>query len=147
MTEVIVHTHNEDNSRVVVTYPSGEISINELIERVVDKSKPYTIINEDDLPNDTNYFEAWQLIDGKIVINMDKARDRHRDILRDERQKYFASLDILFMRAIEAMNIELQQDLASQKQKLRDITSHPAIMLATTTIELHALNIDSLLNQ
>lgn len=71
-----------------------------------------------------------------ITINLTKAKDIAKDNLRTERAPVLATLDVAFMRAVEAGNTSLQTAIAGQKQELRDITSHSSI--------INASNVDSL---
>ena len=71
-----------------------------------------------------------------ITINLTKAKDIAKDNLRTERAPVLATLDVAFMRAVEAGNTSLQTAIAGQKQELRDITSHTSITGAS--------NVDSL---
>ena len=71
-----------------------------------------------------------------ITINLTKAKDIAKDNLRTERAPVLATLDVAFMRAVEAGNTSLQTAIAGQKQELRDITSHTSITDAS--------NVDSL---
>lgn len=146
MTQIIVFENPEDASRVFLLTPTGELSIDELIQRHVDIYKPYKIMDEGDLPQEDNiYFAAWQLINDNIVINLEKAKDIHRNMLRQQRTERFASLDVAFMRALEQGDTVKQQEIALQKQKLRDIPSHPAIYTVEDTTQLRALTLDFLL--
>lgn len=63
-----------------------------------------------------------------VVINLQKAKDIAQQILRTERKPVLESLDIQFMRAVESGNTQLQTAIASEKQSLRDITSHESIV-------------------
>jgi len=65
-----------------------------------------------------------------ITINMTKAKDIAKNNLRAERAPVLASLDVQFMRAVESGNTELQTAIATQKQSLRDITTHETIVNA-----------------
>jgi hypothetical protein len=73
-----------------------------------------------------------------ITIDMTKARNIKRDMIRAERAPMLEALDIAYMKALES-----GQDTASialEKQRLRDATSHPAIASAQTPEELKALD-------
>jgi hypothetical protein len=72
MAKIIIHTN--DNGGVSVTYPSPEFLENNTIEDVLAKDCPdHAIIIEDsELPEDHTYFNAWELIDGKVVVNETK---------------------------------------------------------------------------
>jgi hypothetical protein len=68
MTQVIIHSNS--NGGVSVTVPTGEISI----EAVLAKDCPVgaIIVDDSELPTDNEYFNAWELVDGKVVVNETK---------------------------------------------------------------------------
>ena len=74
-----------------------------------------------------------------IKVNMDKAREIKKDMIRAERSPKLAALDVEFMRAVEAGDTDLQATIAAKKQALRDATDDPAIASATTPDELKAV--------
>lgn len=74
-----------------------------------------------------------------IVVNMDKAREIKKDMIRAERNPKLAELDVQFMRAVEAGDTALQAEIAAKKQALRDATDDPAIANASTPDELKAV--------
>jgi len=90
-------------------------------------------IQPDDIPQDRTYRNAWTATDKGIEHDMVKAREIHRENLRQERRPLLAALDIAYMRADEAGNAKAKADIATQKQALRDVTKHPAIEAAQTT--------------
>jgi hypothetical protein len=57
-----------------------------------------------------------------IIINPDKAKAIWKDKWREARKPLLASLDIEFMKAVEAADTDKQAEIASQKQALRDVT-------------------------
>jgi hypothetical protein len=65
MAKVIIYTNSNNN--VCVCNPSSEI----LIEEVLAKDCPAgaIIIDDSELPSDNTYFNAWELVDGKVIIN------------------------------------------------------------------------------
>jgi hypothetical protein len=72
-----------------------------------------------------------------ITINMEKARDVHRDRMRFARKPMFADLDIEFQRAFETGADT--SEIVAKKQALRDVTIDPAIEAAQTPDELRAV--------
>ena len=60
-----------------------------------------------------------------IIINPDKAKAIWKDKWREARKPLLASLDIEFMKAVEAGDSAKQAEIASKKQALRDVTSTP----------------------
>ena len=62
-----------------------------------------------------------------IIINPDKAKAIWKDKWREARKPLLASLDIEFMKAVEAGDSAKQAEIAYQKQALRDVTSTPIV--------------------
>ena len=62
MAQVIIY---EQNGQVAVCTPTGELPI----EEVLDKDCPVgaIIVDDSELPIDN--FDAWELVDGKVVVN------------------------------------------------------------------------------
>lgn len=147
MSYVVVFENPEDSNRICIMTPTGEVSTDELIRLQIDITKPYKIMLNTELPyEDDVFFEAWKLINDTIIIDLEKSKEIHRNILRQERTKLFSDLDIQFMRAIEQGDTIKQQEISTKKQKLRDLPSHSAIQSASTTAELRSLTLDFLMN-
>lgn len=68
MAQVIIFQNN--NGGVSVTIPTGEIPI----EQVLTKDCPTgaMIVDDSELPTEQEYFDAWELVNGKIVVNATK---------------------------------------------------------------------------
>ena len=100
-----------------------------------------------DEATDRTYRNAWKDAPGrnKPDHDMPKARDIHREILRQKRAASLETLDVEYQRADEAGDQQKKRDIAAQKQKLRDVTSHPRIEAAATVDDLKALTLDELL--
>ena len=75
-----------------------------------------------------------------ITVNMDKAREIKKDQIREARKPMLESLDVAYMRAVEAGDTTQQVQIASEKQVLRDATNDPAIAAASTPEELAAVD-------
>ncbi len=145
--EVIVYENEKCLSAI---YLSGEVSLNDYIEKYLPKNIFYLVLQKDLLPYKyNNFYEAWSFNNTKtaVVVDMPKARTIHRDALRQERNKRLAPLDVAYMRALERADTTAAQEIAAQKQKLRDIPAHPAIETAQTPDELMILTLDALLSQ
>ena len=133
MTQAIVFTNS--NGGVSVCIPTGELSI----EAVQAKDTPIgsVIVNTSDLPTDDYFFDAWELTNGVITINLTKAKEITKNRLRAKREPLLAAQDVLFQRALESnSNIS---DIVAEKQRLRDITS--LANSATTLENLRAIEI------
>lgn len=74
-----------------------------------------------------------------IRVNMDKARDIKRNMIRAERADKFTALDVAFMVAVESGDKAAQAQISNKKKALRDCTQDPAIEAAQTPEELKAV--------
>ena len=58
-----------------------------------------------------------------ITINLDKAKEIQKNRWRTARIPILEKLDTQFMRAVETGDTAKQQQIATQKQSLRDVTT------------------------
>ena len=142
-----VFIYKKDGAMNII-YLTGLVPIQEYMENYLDKENEYHVFDKTSLPN-INYIKAWDFNDDKtaVIVNMPKARDIHRTALRSDRVPRLATLDVAYMRALERGDSTAAQEIAAQKQTLRDIPAHPAIDAAQTPEELMALTLDVLLTQ
>ena len=71
-----------------------------------------------------------------INVNMAKAKEIKKEMVRAEREPLFEKLDVAYMRAQETGDTVKMQDIAAKKQALRDATEDPVILDAQTPEEL-----------
>jgi len=71
-----------------------------------------------------------------ITINLDKAREIHRDRIRQARTPLLAAKDVEFQRALESGADTAA--IVAEKQALRDAPAAPEIDAASTPEELKA---------
>jgi hypothetical protein len=118
MTQVIIFTN--DNGGVSVCIPTGELSIEAV--QAKDTPKGSLIVDTSDFPNEHNdFYDAWELIDGKIIVSFDKAKELTKKRLRKEREPLLKAQDVLFQRALES-NADTSS-IVAEKTRLRDITN------------------------
>jgi len=129
MTKVIIYTNS--NGGVSVCTPSGELSIKET--QAKDTPTGSIIVDADSLP--TEYFDAWEIVDGVVTISLSKAKELTKKRLRIEREPLLAAQDVLFQRAQEA-NADTTA-IVAEKNRLRDVTA--LADSATTLDELRSL--------
>jgi hypothetical protein len=72
MAQVIIYTN--ENGGVSLTIPTPEYLETHTIEDVLNKDCPdhAIIVDESELPEDQTYFNAWELVDGVVVVNQTK---------------------------------------------------------------------------
>lgn len=92
-------------------------------QRSVPEGVPHQIIDLDDIPQDRMFRAAWKADGGRIVEDVEKAKEVAKDILRAQRAPLLQALDVAFMRAIEQGADAAP--IAAEKQRLRDITREP----------------------
>lgn len=98
----------------------------------------------EDFPLEAAFRGAWVDSDGKIVVDMSRARDIHRDRLRAARAPLLAALDIETMRVTEKADSVALAEVARKKQMLCDAPAHRAIEEAKTPDELKKLTLETL---
>lgn len=75
-----------------------------------------------------------------IGINVDKAKEIHKDIIREVRKPLLQSEDVTFIRAVEAGDTDTQAAVAAKKQALRDATDVVDSVTITATDVLGVTN-------
>ena len=134
MAQVIIFTNS--NGGVSVCIPTGELDIQAV--KAKDTPSHSIIVDTSVLPEaDNDFFNAWELADGVVTVNLDKAKEITKTRLRAEREPLLAAQDVLFQRAQEEGADTTA--IVDEKNRLRNIT-----ILAdtcTTTAELRALGV------
>jgi hypothetical protein len=127
----------EDNSLVIMSFVTNDFKIvcqaptRENIDAEILKAgfiaKSWRIIQEEDIPQDRTFRNAWNDDGSALSVDMIKARDIHRDHLRVVRAEKLSALDTEYLQADEKGDISTKEKIKQRKQSLRDITKHPAI--------------------
>lgn len=139
---------------IVYTRPDGGVSIvhpapgarrpketeAEFVERIRQKDVPkdatnVRIIDKSGVPSDRTFRNAWK---ADLTVDMPKAREIHREHLRQMRAPLLQALDVEYQRADERGDPAEKQRIAARKQVLRDVTKDVAIEAAQTPEELKA---------
>jgi hypothetical protein len=133
MTQAIIFANN--NGGVSICIPTGEISI----ESVKEKDTPVgsIIVDISALPARDMFFDAWELNNGTVTVNLQKAKELTKKRLRAEREPLLQQQDVLFQRALESNSAT--SAIVLEKQRLRDITS--LVDSETTLAGLKAIQI------
>lgn len=118
-------------------------SEDDFVLRIAKKNVPPTatgvsIVDESLIPADRTFRNAWQDNNG-VRVNMARAREIHKDRLREWRKPLLAALDVRYMCADEIGDAAKKAEIAAKKQALRDVTADPAIEAAATPEELLAV--------
>jgi len=133
MTQVIIFTN--DLGGVSVCTPTGEIDINAV--KTKDTPSHSIIIDDSELPQaDNDFFNAWELNNGVVSVNLTKAKVITKTRLRADREPLLAAQDVLFQRAQES-NADTTA-IVAEKNRLRNITN--LADTCTTTSQLRSLS-------
>ena len=117
---------------VSVVHPTGELSIEEVAKVSVPDGVPYELVEDDAIPINRTFRNAWNLVGSKVSINITKAQEITKDRLRAEREPLLVEQDIAYMKALETNSDTTA--IVAEKQRLRDITNQVDSM--TTVVEL-----------
>lgn len=121
---------------VATCIPTGEISIEAVLEKDVPKGKGARIVNYTDLPVAHNdFYDAWEMDATSVKVNFAKAQEITKKRLRMEREPLLAAQDVAFQRALESGADTTA--IVAEKNRLRDITK--LADAAKTLDELRAL--------
>lgn len=134
MAQVIIFTNS--NGGVSVCIPTGELDIQAV--KAKDTPSHSIIVQDSELPQaDNDFFNAWELANGVVAVNLDKAKEITKTRLRTEREPLLAAQDVLFQRAQESGGDTTA--IVAEKNRLRDITG--SVDSCTTTAQLRALSV------
>ena len=118
------------NGGVSVCVPTGELPIEQVLAK--DCPSGAMIVDDATLPQGDGalFFDAWELSNGSVSVNLDKAKAMTKTRLRAEREPLLQAQDVLFQRALESSADTTA--IVAEKQRLRDITN---LADAETTLE------------
>jgi len=134
MANVIIFTN--DNGGVSVCVPTGELDIQAV--KAKDTPSHSIIVQDSELPQaDNDFFDAWELSNGTVSVNLTKAKALTKTRLRREREPLLAAQDVLFQRAQES-NADTTA-IVAEKNRLRNITN--GVDTCTTSAQLRALSV------
>jgi hypothetical protein len=129
MTQVIIFRN--DQGGVATCIPTGEISIDAVLNKDVPAGRGARIVEQSSLPNQHNdFYDAWEMDATSVTVNLDKAKEITKKRLRAEREPLLAAQDVAFQRALESGADTTA--IVAEKNRLRDITG---LVDAVTTLE------------
>src|SRR3990167_1003425 len=101
----------------------------------------YAVITNAEIPADRAYRNAWEFVGGRVVENLAKAKELHRDKLRRQRTELLLPLDIEWSRAMATDDKAAASAVEAERQQLRDAPDDPRIEAAQTVDELKAVTL------
>lgn len=134
----IVHSASKSNLEQVL----GPLTDEKFRKHVIERSIPPEANNVIEMPDDwepptDRYFRnAWVQSDAAVVVDMPRAREVQKKVLRTLRKPLLEALDVEMIIALESANSSKIAEIKTRKQGLRDITDDPTIEAAQTPEQL-----------
>lgn len=134
--------YNDPNTGVMAVLTSAEnssLTLEEIIKKDVPQDAEYQIIEDNELPIDRTYRNAWKYDSTKGAhVDMPRARIIQLDKIRVARNSELNKKDIELMVANEQKNNIEAAIIKNNKQTLRDLTTtvQPDLDAVTSTDEL-----------
>lgn len=103
---------------LAILTPSEEILENEDYEELISKDIPQDVtsytVEDEDLPNNVMFRDAWELTDGKVTINLDKSKEISHNLRRQKRALELKQYDL------EVTVPSLAEQAEQQRQIIRE---------------------------
>jgi hypothetical protein len=102
---------------VSVIHPTGELSIEEVAAKDVPEGVAYEIVEDDAIPSDRTFRNAWVMGDCCIEHDLDKCKALGHDMRRAKRAEEFAPHDEVIMKQIPGADTIAAEEA---RQEIRD---------------------------
>ena len=120
---------------VSVIIPTGELPIEEVAAKDVPEGVAYEIVEDDAIPADRFFRNAWVASGATVDVDLDKAKDIGHDIRRTKREAEFAPFDAIIMKQIPG-NSAVEAEASRQEIRFKYALIQDAINVAETTDEI-----------
>jgi hypothetical protein len=89
-----------ESGGVSVIIPTGELPIEEVAAKDVPEGVAYEIVEDDAIPADRFFRNAWIANGAAVDVDLGKAKDIGHDLRRQKREEEFAPFDAIIMKQI-----------------------------------------------
>ncbi len=120
---------------VSVVHPTGDVPINELVNRVVPSGASYEIVDDDTIPADRTFRDAWVKAGAFIAEDLPKAKKIAHKSRREKRAEEFAPHDDVIAKQIPGADADAAE-AARADIRTKYATMQTEIDAATTTAEI-----------
>ena len=120
---------------VSVIIPTGELPIEEVAAKDVPEGVAYEIVEDDAIPVDRFFRNAWVANGAAVDVDLDKAKDIGHDIRRTQREAEFAPFDAIIMKQIPG-NSAMEAEASRQAIRDKYALIQDAINVAETPDEI-----------
>ena len=124
-----------ESGGVSVVIPTGELSIEEVAAKDVPEGVAYEIVEDDAIPSDRFFRNAWVANGAAVDIDLDKAKDIGHDMRRAKREEEFAPFDAIIMKQIPG-NSAAEAEEARQQIRFKYALIQDVIEAAETPDEI-----------
>lgn len=111
----IIYKNQEGGISVI--HPTGELSIEEVAAKDVPEGVAYEIVEDDAIPSDRTFRNAWVMGDCCIEHDLDKCKALGHDMRRAKRAEEFAPHDEVIAKQIPGQDMEAAEEA---RQEIRD---------------------------
>jgi hypothetical protein len=134
MTNQRIIYSNPDGS-VAVIIPTGELSIEDVAAKDVPEGITYEIVDDNAIPVDRFFRNAWVANGTAVHIDLDKAKDIGHNMRRVQRAEEFAPFDNIIAKQIPGVDVA-EAEAARQSIREKYALIQAAINVAETTDEI-----------
>ena len=106
-----------ESGGVSVIIPTGELPIEEVAAKDVPEGVAYEIVEDDAIPSDRFFRDAWVANGAAVDVDLDQAKSIGHDIRRAARAEEFAPLDAVIAKQIPGTSAT-EAEVA--RQEIRD---------------------------
>ena len=106
-----------ESGGVSVIIPTGELPIEEVAAKDVPEGVAYEIVEDDAIPSDRFFRNAWVANGAAVDVDLDKAKDIGHDIRRTKRETEFAPFDEIIAKQIPGLDAAEAEEA---RQAIRD---------------------------
>jgi hypothetical protein len=106
-----------ESGGVSVIIPTGELPIEGVAAKDVPEGVAYEIVEDDAIPSDRFFRNAWVANGAAVDVDLDKAKDIGHDIRRAQREAEFAPLDAVIAKQIPGTSAT---EAEAGRQAIRD---------------------------
>jgi hypothetical protein len=124
-----------ESGGVSVIIPTGELPIEEVAAKDVPEGVAYEIVEDDAIPADRFFRNAWIANGAAVDVDLDKAKDIGHDIRRAQREAEFAPFDAIIMKQIPG-NSAAEAEEARQQIRFKYALIQDVIEAAETPDEI-----------
>ena len=109
--------YSNPDGTVAVIIPTGELSIEEVAAKDVPEGVAYEIVEDDAIPSDRFFRNAWVANGAAVEVDLNQAKDIGHDIRRTQRAEEFKPYDEVIAKQIPGVDAA---EAEAARQAIRD---------------------------